>query len=88
MMKGLKPEVAAAIKEYDELKREKEGSARRGERTDLTSLHCGEVWTQDKTAKDLGISRQAVNKAIKIAEAIEEHPELAKLSGQRIPRPG
>jgi hypothetical protein len=56
-----------SVKEYDELERKMEGSARRGERTDLTSLHRGEVWTQDKTARDLGISRQAVSKAIQIA---------------------
>lgn len=56
--------MATAIKEYDELKRKLEGSARRGERTDLTSPQHSEVWTQDQTAKDLGISRQAVGKAL------------------------
>jgi len=33
-----------------------------------------EFWTQDKTAKDLGISPPALRKAIKIATAIEEYP--------------
>ena len=49
------PEVASAIKEYDELARQIYGDARRGERTDLTSAYCAEVWTQHKTAIDLGV---------------------------------
>ena len=44
-----------------------------------------EGWTQEKTAKDLAISPPAVRKAIKIATAIEEYPELAsESSGQAI----
>jgi hypothetical protein len=71
------PEVAAAIKEYDELKRKLEGSApEQGGRpkTDFAEISYG--WSQRKTAKDLGISQFAVAKAIKIATAIEEYPEL------------
>jgi hypothetical protein len=77
-------EVAAVIKEYDELKRKLEGNKPAG---NPNLLQCSELqgWTQDKTAQDLGISRQAVCKAIKIATAIEEYPELAKKkSGQAI----
>lgn len=75
------PEEAAAIKEYDELKRKLEGEKPRGRRWDnspqRSELESG--WTQDKTAADLGISRQAVGKAIQIAEAVEERPERLKL---------
>ena len=43
-------------------------------------LQCGKLdgWTQEKTAQDLGISQQAVAKAIKPATMIEEHPELVE----------
>lgn len=81
------PEVATSIKEYDSLKRELLGSARQGERTDLTLLEPNKVlWTQEQTAKDLGISRPTVVQAIKIATAIEERPELASKKGEQILR--
>jgi len=61
---SLEPEEAAAIKEYDELKRRLEGSKPRGRRWN-NSPQCSELedgWSQEQTAKDLGISRQAVGK--------------------------
>lgn len=64
------PEVAVAIKEYDELKKKLEGQG------------CGHGvtagWSYNKTASELGVSKPAVMKAIKIATAIEEYPELAE----------
>ncbi len=81
------PEVAIAIKEYDELKRELEGSAKAGgDRQSIGHVVANaEGWSQRKTAEDLGVSRQAITKAIKIATAIEMHPELARCnSGQAI----
>ena len=81
------PELSAAIKEYDEMKRKTEGEK------DLL-LQCGkkpphrpeELWSQEKTAKDLNISQQAVSKAIQIATAVEEYPELADKKGIEILR--
>jgi len=78
------PEIATAIKEYDELKRKIEGSQPRG---NPNLLHCNKLargWTQKQTANELGISQPAVVKAIKIATMIEEHPELVKEKGVRI----
>ncbi len=75
------PEESAAIAEYDELKRKVEGKKPRGRRWDNSPQHSEleTGWTQDKTAADLGISRQAVTKAIQIAEAVEEKPDRIKL---------
>ena len=70
-------EVAIAIKEYDELKRKLEGEQPRGKHRSLSQCD-NDGWSQAQTAQDLGISRPAVVKAIKIATAIEEYPDLAK----------
>jgi len=70
------PEVAAAIKEYDELKRKLEGEKPRGN-PNLSRRNKLDGWSQAQTAKDLSISQPAVAKAIKIATAIEKYPELA-----------
>jgi len=76
------PELAAAIKEYDEMMRKLKGekkpsdTLKKGSR--LPQYSEREGWTQDKTAEELNISRQAVARAIQIATAIEEYPELAK----------
>lgn len=43
-----------------------------------------ERWTQAKTAKKLGISQASVSRAIKIATAVEERPELSGLKGSQI----
>jgi len=53
------PENRAAIAQYDELKRELEGEQPQGGRPPKNSLQCGEFWTQQKPAADLGISQQA-----------------------------
>jgi hypothetical protein len=58
------PEVASSIKEYDELKRQIEGSQPIGKHSSLPQC-SNDGWSQIKTAEDLGISRQAVSKAIK-----------------------
>jgi len=71
------PEVAVAIKEYDELKRELEGNAKGGTRTDLGhSVTEVKGWSLQKTADDLKISKPAVVKAMQIAMAIEKYPQL------------
>ena len=65
------PEVAACIKEYDELKRELEGQRKTG--GDRQSIDYSVIddtgWSYRKTAGDSGISKHAVVKAIKIATA-------------------
>ena len=82
------PEVAACIKEYDEMKRIAEGE--RGPGGDRQTINYSVIndsgWTQKATAKDLGISQPAVAKAIKIATVIEERPELANKKGEQILR--
>ena len=72
--------------------RQIEGSKARGylptlkqhQGTDL--LHCNKSVgrTQKQTAEELGISQPAVAKAIKIATAVEEHPDLAGKPGQQV----
>ena len=77
------PEVATAIKEYDELKRKLEGEANAGGDRQSIEHTVLNGWSQRKTAEDLGISPPAVRKAIKIATAIEEYPELASATSGR-----
>ena len=62
------PELAAAIKDYHELKIELHGKSPRGRRWDNSPQHSEleNAWTQDKTAGDLCISRQAVTRSISI----------------------
>jgi hypothetical protein len=83
------PGLAAAIKEYDELKRKLEGSKvtefKGKDSFGRYTVASEEGWTQDKTAEDLDISRQAVSKAIQIAGAIEEFPELTLAGKQSSP---
>ena len=79
------PEVAIAIKEYDGLKRRLEGEAKAGRPEIGHTVTNNAGWSLQKTADDLAISKPAVVKAIKIATAIEEYPDLAKEhSGQQI----
>jgi len=79
------PEVAAAIKEYDELKRLLEGERQPGRPEIGHTVTDKSGWSLSKTANDLGISKSATIKAIRIATAIAEYPELAKKKkGQEI----
>jgi N6-adenosine-specific RNA methylase IME4 len=79
------PEVASSIKDYDELKRKLEGEAKAGGDRQSIGHTVTDGWSLQKTADELGVSKPAVVKAIKIATAIEEHPELASFhNGQAI----
>lgn len=82
------PELAVKIAEYDRRMREREGERKAG--GDRKSIGHGVTddpgWSFQRTADALGISKPAVVKAIQIAEAIEERPELAKLKGEQIIR--
>lgn len=78
------PEMASAIKDYDDMKRMLVGEAKGGTRTDLGySVTEVEGWSLQKTANDLHVSKSAVVKAIQIATALEKHPELAKKKSGR-----
>jgi N6-adenosine-specific RNA methylase IME4 len=74
-------EEAIANKEYDEMMRRLEGESKGGQRTDLhQSLVEVKGWSQSRTAEELGVSQQTISRDIKIAEAIEKYPDLAKHS--------
>lgn len=79
-------EMAEALKEYQELKELEEGKAEPGAPKRIfipnNILQCSELSTnrsQQKTAQEFGISQQAVSKAMKIAQAVEEYPDLRPL---------
>lgn len=77
------PEVAAYIKQLDDVKREKRGSKSAGNPNLLDSNKLN-GWTQKDTADLLGISQPTVSQGIKIAEAVEEHPDWAGHKGSEI----
>jgi ParB-like chromosome segregation protein Spo0J len=72
------PEVAIAIKEYDELKRKQEGErVAGGDRQSIGyNVTDDKGWSLQKTATELNISKASVVKAVKIATAIEKYPDL------------
>jgi len=79
--------VAAAIEEYDDLKRKVEGERKAGRPEIGHSVTDIAGWSYQQTADDLTISKPAVVKAIQIATAIEELPDLAsQRSGQAVLR--
>jgi N6-adenosine-specific RNA methylase IME4 len=79
------PEYASQIKQFEDLMREKHGSAPHGgDRSE--QILAANTWSQDKTAEALGVSQPTISQAIKIATLIEEHPEWAHLKGKQILR--
>ena len=65
--------------EVDQLMREKYGSAKPGERTDLTSSDSEQVWTIEKTADLLNQSKALISEDLQLARDLEEDPELEKI---------
>lgn len=63
-------EKAEAVQEYHRLKQARHGVATSG------AFKSG--WTMEQTAKDLGMSRAAVDRHIQIAEMVQAFPELKK----------
>ena len=87
------PELSAKIKQYHELRQGQKGKARRQVKTlkqyqDTEMPQCGisDGHSQEDTARELGISRQALNKSLQIAQAVEERPDLATKTGKEIMR--
>lgn len=77
-------EEAVALKQFEDLAISIRGKGGQGQRRDLTSSKIDEVgWTHQDTAELIGYSRPAIVRAIKIATAIEEFPDLVKLGSGR-----
>ena len=74
------PEEVKAKAEIDQLMREKYGSAKPGERTDLTSSDSEQVWTTQKTAELLNQSKGLISEDLQLARDLEEDPELEKIT--------
>lgn len=64
-------EEARAIAKIDKLRKQKFGAG-------LPGMFSRTGWTQQDTAKELGLSVGKVSQHIKLAEALEEYPELKK----------
>lgn len=78
-------EMSIAIKEYDEHKRKTVGEKVPGGKAGARNTRNGkEGWTLEKTAEDLNISISTVRRAIEIAKAVKENPELVKETGSDI----
>jgi len=76
------PEVAVALKGYKEMVRETFHNSV----VESTSGRPTVAWSDESIAKELNVTQQAISKAIKIATAVEERPELARLKGEQILR--
>lgn len=76
-------EEVQAKEELDGLMRIKHGSAKPGQRTDLTSAEVAEVWTTKKTAEMLREPERTTQADIQLAKEVKEHPELAHCKNKK-----